>query len=410
MKNANLIKIVLASCVVLMSTSFILAQDWPQWRGPNRDAKVKGFTMPQTWPKELTQKWKVTVGQGDATPALIGDKLYVFARQDANEVIMCLDADTGKELWSDKYDAVVVTGGPARQHSGPRSSPTVANRKVVTLGVGGVLSCLNAASGKVLWRKNDFPGAWPQFYTAMSPIIDGGLCIAHLGDKDNGAIVAYNLTTGDQKWKWTGEGPTYSSPVLMTVEGTKQLVVHTEKNLIGISVADGKLLWQVATPNKQRFYSSATPIIDGQTVIYTGQGTGTKALKIEKQSDSFVTKELWSNDQLGTGFNTPVLKNGLLFGLSDRSVLFCINAQTGQTAWTDESQKRDRFGSIVDAGPVLLALTPQSQLFIFEPNDKEYKELANYKVSDNQTYAYPVVAGNRIFIKDRDSVTLWTIE
>jgi outer membrane protein assembly factor BamB len=244
----------------------------------------------------------------------------------------------------------------------------------------------------------------------MSPIIVDGLCIAHLGGQSNGAIVAYDLATGNQKWKWTGEGPTYSSPVLMTVEGNKQLVVHTEKNLIGISVADGKLLWQVATPNQQRFYSSATPIIDGQTVIYTGQGTGTKALKIEKQGDSFVTKELWSNEQLGTGFNTPVLKNGLLFGLSDRSILFCINVQNGQTAWTDETTKRDRFGSIIDAGSILMALTPQSQLCVFEPNDKEYKELASFKVADSQAYAYPVVAGNRIFIKDQDSVTLWTIE
>ncbi len=408
MKNANRIKIVLAGCVVVMSTSFILAQDWPQWRGPNRDAKVTGFTVPQTWPKELTQKWKVTVGQGDATPALVGDKLYVFARQDANEVIRCLDAGTGKELWQDKYEAQAVTGAPGR-HPGPRSSPTVANGKVVTLGVGGILSCLDAATGKVLWRKDDFPGAWPRFYTAMSPIIVDDLCLAHLGKEGEGTIVAYNLAAGDQKWKWTGDGPAYASPVLMTIEGTKQLVAQTEKNIVGIAVADGKLMWQVPTPTQGRFYNSATPIIDGQTVIYTGQGQGTKAVKIEKEGDGFITKELWSNDQLGTGFNTPVLKNGLLFGLSDRSNLFCINAQTGQTSWTDTT-KRENFGSIIDAGSILMALTPQSQLFIFEPNDKEYKELANYKVSDNQTYAYPVVAGNRVFVKDQDSVTLWTIE
>src|ERR1039457_7253741 len=116
-----------------------LAQDWPQWRGANRDAKASGFTAPKTWPKELTQKWKVSVGLGDATPALVGNNLYVFPRRGDDEVIRCLDAGNGKELWQEKYAPKAVSG-PAAQHSGPRSSPSVADGKVVTLGVGGVLS------------------------------------------------------------------------------------------------------------------------------------------------------------------------------------------------------------------------------------------------------------------------------
>ena len=119
---------------------------------------------------------------------------------------------TGKELWSEKYDATQVSGPAAAQHSGPRSSPAVADGKVVTLGVGGVLSCVDAATGKLLWRKDDFSGAWPRFYTASSPIITDGLCIAQLGGESNGGIVAYDLATGDQKWKWTGDGTAYASP------------------------------------------------------------------------------------------------------------------------------------------------------------------------------------------------------
>ncbi len=413
MKNANRTRVVLAGCVVLIGASCVLAQDWPQWRGQNRDAKVTGFTVPQTWPKELTQKWRVTVGQGDATPALVGDKLYVFARQDANEVTICLDAGSGKELWKDKYSATTVTGAPAR-HPGPRSSPTVTNGKVVTLGVGGIVSCLDSATGKVLWRKDDFPGVWPKFYTAMSPVIVDGLCIAHLGKEGEGAIVAYDLATGDQKWKWAAEGPAYASPVLMTVEGVKMIVTQTEKNIVAISVADGKLLWQAPFEPTGMAYNTATPIVDRQTIVYAGSGRGTKAVKIEKQGDGFTSKELWSNPENAVQYNSPVLKNGLIFGLSQKGNFFCINAQTGQTAWTDPTGGRGGFGSIVDAGSVLLALTPksppESRLVVFEPGDKEYKELASFKVADNQSYAYPVVAGSRIFVKDQDSVTLWTIE
>jgi outer membrane protein assembly factor BamB len=370
---------------------------------------VADFAAPDTWPQELTQKWKVNVGEGCSTPALVGDKLYVFARQGNEEVTMCLKADDGTELWKNKYETIDVEGGPSRDFTGPRSSPTVADGKVITLGVGGVLSCLEAEGGKVLWRNDDFPGAWPEFYTAMSPIVVDDMCIAHLGKKDEGAIIAYDLAMGEEKWRWSGDGPTYSSPVLMTVDGVKQLVVHTEKNLVGIAVADGKLLWKIETPNERRFYSSATPVVDGQTVYYTGQGTGSRAVKIKKEADGFVTEELWCNEQLGTSFNTPVLKNGMLFGLSKNNNFYCINAGNGQTAWAD-TNKIDRFGSLIDAGSCLLALSPQSQLIAFEPDNEKYKELARYKVADSQVYAYPVVADNRMFIKDKDSVILWTIE
>src|SRR2546421_6180616 len=156
--------------------------DWPQWRGANRDARTE-LTVPQSWPKEFKAKWKQTVGEGDSTPALVGEKLYVFARQDDSEQTSCLDANTGKVIWQDKYPAMQVSG-PDSAHGGPRSSPAVAAGKVVTFGVSGVLSCLDAQSGKVIWRKDsnkDFSLEVPRFHTGMSPLIAEGMCIAHLG-------------------------------------------------------------------------------------------------------------------------------------------------------------------------------------------------------------------------------------
>ena len=409
MKNVNRVLTVIAGGAVLISAGGALAQDWPQWRGPNRDGKVTGFSAPRTWPKELTRKWKVGVGSGDATPALVGDKLYVFSRQDTNEITRCLDAGTGKELWHNKYAAVAVSG-PDVGHGGPRSSPAVANGKVVTLGVSGIVSCLDAATGKLVWRKDDFPGAWPQFHTAMSPIVVDPLAIVHLGKESQGAIVAYDLATGDPKWKWAGEGPAYASPVLLSIGSTAMIVTQTAKSMVGIDAADGKLLWQTPFAAQGMAYNAATPIVDAQTVIYSGQGRGTKAVKIEKQGDGFAGRMLWSNPDNSVAFNSPVLKNGLLFGLSQRGRFFCINARTGQTAWVEPTGGRGDFGAIVDAGSVLLGLTGTSQLNVFQPNDKAYEELARFKVADTQTYAHPVVAGNRLFVKDQNSVTLWTIE
>ena len=407
MKNLNQ-SFVLVAAVIAVSATCAPAQDWPQWRGANRDAKVAGFTAPKEWPKELTQKWSTPVGVGDATPALVGNKLYAFSREGGDEVIRCLDAATGKELWKDKYEVAAISGPAGKDHSGPRSSPTVANGKVVTLGVSGILSCLDAATGKKLWRKDDFAGSWPRFYTSSSPIVTESLCIAQLGSEDNGGIVAYDLATGDQKWKWTGDGTAYASPVPLSVGGTKMIVTLTAKKIVGIAVTDGKLLWEQPFAGQRMAYNAATPIVDGQTVIYAGSGRGTKAVKIEKTGDGFAAKELWSNPDNGVQFNTPVLKGGQVYGVSQNGAVFCLDAKDGKTLWTTTLGGRG-FASIVDAGSVLLALTPQGDLVVFEPSDKEYKKLASYKVGSD-TYAYPIPAGKGVYAKDKEAVTLWAVE
>jgi outer membrane protein assembly factor BamB len=400
---------------VLLGASRVGAGDWPQWRGRNRDAKVTDFTAPQVWPKELAQKWKTQVGLGDASPALVGDKIYVFTRQGDDEVIACLDAKTGKEVWHDKYAAEKVTP-PAASHPGPRSSPAVADGKVCTFGVGGVLSCLDAASGKIVWRKDS--KAHPRFFTSASPIVVDGKCIAFLGAQGKGEIVAYDLASGEEKWKWTGDGPAYGSPVLMTIDDSKQLVTLTENSLIGVGVGDGKQLWKA--PYKSR-YNSCTPIVDGKTVICSSQQAGTVAFKIEKEGDGFDANEAWKKSKAAGIYNTPVLKDGMLYGLSPSSTggaarmqqppnnFFCMNAQTGEELWTDQTL-RGQCGAVLDAGSVLIALTSDSNLVAFKPSNKEYTELAKIKVADTETWAYPIVAGNRIYVKDRDSLIAWAIE
>jgi outer membrane protein assembly factor BamB len=196
----------------------------------------------------------------------------------------------------------------------------------------------------------------------------------------------------------------------MTVSGVKQLAGLTENSLVGISVADGKLLWRLPFPAQNMAYNASTVIVDGQTLYYTGNGPGrgTKAARIEKQGDGFTAKELWTN-QLATVFNSPVLKNGFLFGLSNRGNLFCLNAQTGEAAWTDTAS-RGNFGAMLDAGSVILALPKNGELIAFKPSDKGYEEAAKIKVADTETYAYPVIAGNRVFVKDKDSVALLTMD
>ncbi len=394
--------------VLLIASANLYSQDWPQFRGIGRDAKVTGFKAPASWPGQLTQLWKVKTGTGDATPLLVGKKIYLNTRQEDNEVVICLDAVSGVEIWSDKYPVTAATG-PAAAHPGPRSTPAYGNGKIVTFGISGILSCLDATSGKVIWRKENPANAIPQFYTGMSPLIVDEMCIAQVGTKDNGSVIALDLKTGNEKWKYTGEGPAYASPSVMTVNKTKLLILFTEKSLMALTLNNGKPQWQISVPPLQRFYNCASPYINGNIIYYTGQGTGTKAIEIVKEGTGFKTKDIWSNPAVGAKWNTPVLKDGYLYGFTDQRRIYCINASTGETAWIDDATNSD-FATLVDCGSVLIGLPSTGNLIVFKADSKAYSELVKYKVSETPVYAFPIVAGNLVYIKDADSLILYRIE
>lgn len=406
MKKDNM-RICLLVTLLIVGTTTSYSQEWPQWRGINRDSKVPGFKAPAAWPAELKQEWKVSVGFGDATPALTANKIYLNTRQDDQEVILCLDAATGKELWKNQYPSTAVTG-PAGSHPGPRSTPSVANGKVVTFGASAIVSCLNANTGKLVWRRENPTNKVPQFFTGMSPLIVDNTCIVHVGTKDNGEVVALDLGTGNEKWKWTGDGPAYASPSIMNIDGKKHLIVQTEKNLISLNLADGKLIWQIATPVQQRFYNCVSPYIDEQTIYLTGQGTGTKAIKVEKSGNEYVTKEFWSNPTIGAKWNTPILKDGFLYGFTDQKRIYCLNSTTGQTAWIDNAVNSD-FATIVDCGTVIIGLPSTANLIVFKPESNVFSEVIKYKVSESSVYSYPIIAGDKIYIKDAETLMMYKI-
>jgi outer membrane protein assembly factor BamB len=405
MKREAVTKTLFTVVIIITSYAYAFSQDWPQFRGINRDCVVTGFKVPKTWPGELLLEWKVSVGTGDATPVLVGRKIYLHTRQGGDEVILCLDAATGKEIWKDTYSATAVTG-PAGSHPGPRSTPAVANGKIVTFGVSGIVSCLDANTGKLIWRKENPANDVPQFYTGMSPLITNGLCVVHVGKKDNGTLLVLDLNSGTEKWKWNGDGPSYASPSIMKIDGREHLIVQTEKNLISFDMADGKINWQIPTPVQQRFYNSTSPYIDNQTIYYTGQGNGMKAVKIEKQGNQYLVKELWSNATTGAKWNTPVLKDGFLYGFTDTKKVYCINASDGQTMWTDANPTSD-FSTLVDCGSVLIGMPSTGTLLVIKPDSKGYSEAAKYKVAETAVYSFPVVAGSNIYIKDAESLMMY---
>jgi outer membrane protein assembly factor BamB len=221
-------------------------------------------------------------------------------------------------------------------------------------------------------------------------------------------VVAFDAATGEKLWELNGHPSTYSSPILMKLGKEKLLVVQTETDLIGVSM-DGHLLWKFATPGERRFYNSSTPVINGQNIIIAGQGLGTKSLKVEKNGGSYTLTEVWSNPDYGASFNTPVLKDGFLYGHEARmGKIYCLNATTGETAWAD-TVSHNRFASNLDIGKEILSLTARGELLVYAPSSEKYTELAVYPVVKTDVYAHPVVAGNKIYIKDKENLTCWEV-
>lgn len=400
----------LSSVILLLGFITVQAQDWPQWGGTNRDGKVSGFKAPTTWPQQLNQEWKVSVGQGDATPALVKGRLYISSKLGDNEVLQCLDASTGKKIWqSDGYPATVITG-PAASHPGPRSSPAFADGKVVTVGVAGDIACFDASSGKQLWRNEEFKGAVPQFFTGMSPVISGGVCYATLGGPQTGYFVAFDLSSGAVKWKTAGEGPSYASPMLLTVDGSKQVIFQSQTKLVSLNMADGKTLWEYATPiGTGRVQIASSPVVDQNRIYFTGLNNGINAIEIKKQGNEFTVNKLWTNPDFSTAYCTPLLKDGFLYAFTNNGRLFCVNAGTGQAGWSDDRAFQN-FGSVVDAGSVIIALSSNSNLVVLKPNGQKMDQVMQTKVSDNTIYAHPVVSGTRIYIKDKDSLISYKVD
>jgi len=268
-------------------------------------------------------------------------------------------------------------------------------------------------------------------------LIVDGKCVVHTGTSGGfakgggkgapgkGNLVAYDLASGQEKWNWKGDGPGYGSPIVATIHGVKQVIEQTDENLIGVNLESGELLWK--TPLKVGRYQTGTPIINGDTVVCVGA-----AFTIEKTGDKFEAKQAWKERAPAT-YNTPVLKDNVLYGLADAgggggfgkgggggkgggkgggmksTTLYAQDVKSGSELWANKTP-RGECGAILDAGKVMLMLTSDGNLVAFQPNKEEYKEVAKYKVADTPAFAMPVIAGKRIYVKDVDSVTLWLLE
>jgi outer membrane protein assembly factor BamB len=393
----------------------ISAAEWNQWRGPERDGHVPDFTAPESWPKQLKRQWKIEVGLGHSSPVLAGDRVLTFSRQGENEVARAVSLADGKELWSHGYPASYRPSPYALTHGkGPKSTPVAAGNRLITVGVSSIVCCWAVDSGKLLWRRDfskQFKVPTSLFYgMAASPIIVGQTVVATVGVADDGAVAAMDLDTGRDVWKWDGDGAAYTSPLLTTLAGARQLITQSQGASISVDPSKGGLFWTM--PFKTEYDQNIiTPLLADDLVVFTGLKKGTTAYRIQKNGDKLTPERVWHNDEISMFMSSPVAVGKHIYGLANRAhgQFFCLDAATGKTLWTSEGRMGEN-AAILAADKVLLALTTNSELIVLRANPERFERLASYTVSDTPTWAHPAVTGNKILIKDRDTLALWTVE
>jgi outer membrane protein assembly factor BamB len=382
--------------------------DVTQWRGSSRDGIITGLTTPQAWPEALTERWKVEIGTGYATPLVVGDRVYQFSRIGDNETMTALDAASGKVLWQAGYPATFTMNPATKQHGpGPKSTPIFFNGRLYSIGMTGTVTAWDAASGKQVWQK---VGTGPEMlYTthAFSPMVDGGHVIFHVGGNDKGALTAFDLNTGAVRWSWTGDGPGYASPVVATFEGVRQIITPTQAKIVGVDASTGALLWE--RPMVHQFTSnSITPVVSGQTVIVAGTGP-LFAFAVARRGGQWTTEQIWENTELPLRYTTPVVAGDVLYGLSGRNAgqYYAMDARTGKTLWTSDGRQAAH-ASMARAGDLLFSLESDGELVVARNSQTAFELVRRYKVSPNETWAQPAITGNRVFVKDVTSLTLWS--
>ena len=382
--------------------------DVTQWRGAARDGIITGLTAPQAWPDALTERWKVEIGTGYATPLIVGNRVYQFSRIGDNETMTALDAASGKVVWQAGYPATFTMNPAAKAHGpGPKSTPVFFNGRLYSIGMTGVVTAWDTATGKQVWQK---PGAGPEMlYTshAFSPVVDAGHVIFHVGGNDKGALTAFDLNTGAVVWSWTGDGPGYASPMVATIDGVRQIITPTQVKIVGVDATTGALLWE--RPMVHQFVSnSITPIVSGQTVIVAGTGP-LFAFALAQRAGKWTTEQIWENTELPLRYATPVVSGDMLVGLSGRNSgqYYAIDARTGETLWTSDGRQAPH-ASLARSGDLLFSLESDGEFVVARNSQTAFEPLKKYKVSSNETWAQPAISGNRVFVKDVTSLTLWS--
>jgi len=383
---------------------------WPDFRGADRDGRYTATPIRTNWPREgLPRLWKQPVGGGYASFVVAGGRAFTIEQRRNQEVVAAYDLQTGRELWTNAWTANFQEsmGG-----DGPRATPTYHDGRIYALGAEGELRVLDAAKGTLVWRRNilsENNASNLSWGMSASPLIVDDKVIVLPGGTRGNSVVAYDKLSGAPIWKALSDEAAYTSPMLATIGGVRQILVVSATRAVGLAVEDGALLWEYP-------WSTFSGINVAQPIPFThngrdriflsaGYGHGAAVFELVPGGNRFQTKTIWENQRMKNKFTSSVLHNGHIYGL-DESILASINAETGEQNWKGG---RYGYGQIMLAGDHLIVLTEEGDVVLVAATPARHEELARFTAIEGKTWNHPVIADGKLLVRNLQEMAAFDI-
>lgn len=383
---------------------------WPQWRGPERDAQVRAPVWPSTLSGDaLQQIWRVPLGPSYSGPIVAEDRVFTTATDDQKwEVVRAFDRQAGKPLWETRWEGSMQVPFFAASHgSWMRATPAYDGQRLYVAGMRDVLVCVDAGTGKEIW-KVDFVGklksTLPAFGFVSSPLLVG----PHVYVQAGGAFTKLDKLTGEIVWQTLKDdggmyGSAFSSPALATVCGVEQLLVQTRDKLAGVAPADGQVLWSQEVP-AFRGMNILTPTLFDDCLFTSSYGGKTLMLRVEKSDSGFAVREAWNHRAQGY-MSTPVVIDGHAYLHLRNQRFTCIDLKTGEERWT--TKPYGQYWSMIAQGNRILALDERGDLLLIQANPAEFQLIDSRHISDSPTWAHLAFGGDSLYVRELNALAAY---
>ncbi|MCI0417951.1 MAG: PQQ-like beta-propeller repeat protein [Acidobacteria bacterium] len=380
---------------------------WTDFRGPKRDGAYDEMDILTTWPAQgLPLLWKQPIGGGYASFVVATGRAFTIEQRRSQEVVAAYDLETGRELWTHSWD------GDFRESmggDGPRATPAWHEGRLYALGALGELRCLQAKSGKLIWNRNilsDNQTGNLQWGMSAAPLVVDDNVIVLPGGRSGKSVVAYNKDTGAPVWQALDDKQAYTSPMLVTLAGQRQVLIVSAQRAAGLTAEDGKLLWDFPWTTSHNV-NSAQPLVVGENRLFisAGYGHGAALVEVTLTSDGFSAKSLWQNVNMKNKFNSSVYYQGHIYGL-DEAILSCIDAETGERKWKGG---RYGYGQLLLASGHLIILTESGDVVLVKATPESHVEVSRFSAIEGRTWNHPALASGRLLLRNTNEMACFKI-